>query len=746
MSENNKNDKMNEANIDETKVLSLAEIDAQMKDAYKLLHQQDKKADKIKNAKDEKNHAICDKEMNQESQELDTDTTVENTDLQAVNHQPQDKDALTAKETSASQEAVQVDQEKDFDAMIKQPESEAMLDENKEAMKENDSKEQSSDNSSDHKDSDLTEKDTETEASANEGEVSQPSAAEADAEQTDEATDSENIHTPNTDADLPTNVSSVKTDNHQTDKEQTVSETAKTPITLEEKRRKQRESKMTIEERRKRQQEDPKSLEKKSFITKYWMQANGVDFSFMVLLVISELLNVYFSFQIMRYIKATAAIWSFLLITLLLIGCLLLTAKKRKFGLFCNGMMAVLLLFGSVAAYRSARFSNKVFDNTESETVMIVAKKDAAIEADDDFTDKKLASVKFEAEINKLGEILLADKGKQGYITQEFTSYQDAYDSLMKGKSDIMIYTLQMEQRLAEADIHSNENIKILFERKRERKAVKAKAVDITKDSFNVLVSGVDLTSKNINEKGSSDVNILLTVNPKTKKMIMQTIPRDSWAPLTCSDNLHTKLTYAGAYGGIDCSINTIEKMYGITVNYYLKINFQGVMDLVDAIGGITVNNDIAFCTPYKDRYDTERETCFHVGENRLDGAQALIYARVRKLFSDGDIERGRHQMEVINGIIREFKQAPSMGKINSLLGAVENNFTTNLSESEIIDAFQLFMSMKDHIDDIPTYTMEGEMLWNNDEITNEYLYYFYPKDGQVDLLKARIHDIMKQK
>ena len=102
--------------------------------------------------------------------------------------------------------------------------------------------------------------------------------------------------------------------------------------------------------------------------------------------------------------------------------------------------------------------------------------------------------------------------------------------------------------------------------------------------------------------------------------------------------------------------------------------------------------------------------------------------------------------MEVINGVVREFKQSPSMGTINSLLGAVENNFTTNLSESDIVDAFQLFMLMKDSVDDITSYTMEGEMLWNNDEITNEYLYYFYPKDDQMQLVKDRIDEVMNGK
>lgn len=654
MSDNS--NKINEEIMDETKVVPLAEIDAQMKDAYKLLNQQheEKANDKQKEA------AAVEKQL--AADHIDNVASVDSIK------------ALQAKDTAIDDAEKTGEHTLDSPQWIEDEPSKESQTVNMESLKEGISNESKADES---------------------------------------------------------------------DLEVVGKEAENKPLTLEEKRRRQRESKMTIEERRKLQRDNPHSLDKKSWFTQYRYQANGIDYGFTALLVISELLNIYLSFQIMRYMKGITAICFFVIVTLILFGCFYLTAKKRKYGFICNGILAVTLMLGSIAAYRGARFSNKVFDNTESETVMIVAKKDADIDASSDFTDKKLATVKFEAEINEFAESLLADKGKQGYLTQEFTSYQDAYKSLMNGKSDIMVYTLQMEQRLAENDIQSKEHIKVLFEKKRERKAVESKSVRISEDPFNVLVSGVDLTSKNINEKGSSDVNILVTVNPKTKKMIMQTIPRDSWAPLTCVNDQHTKLTYAGAYGGIDCSIKTLEKMYGITINYYLKINFQGVMDLVDALGGITVNNDIAFCTPYKDRYEVERETCFHVGENRIDGAQALIYSRVRKLFTDGDIERGRHQMEVINGVVREFKRSPSMGTINSLLGAVENNFTTNLSESDIIDAFQLFMSMQDRLDDISAYTMEGEMLWNNDEITNEYLYYFYPKEGQVELFKSRINDIM---
>ena len=100
--------------------------------------------------------------------------------------------------------------------------------------------------------------------------------------------------------------------------------------------------------------------------------------------------------------------------------------------------------------------------------------------------------------------------------------------------------------------------------------------------------------------------------------------------------------------------------------------------------------------------------------------------------------------MAVINGVIQEFKKSPSFTYLNSLMDAVENNFTTNLTEDEIITALEIFLSMRDELSHIESYTMNGEMRWNDDEVTGEYLYYFYPYEGELDLVKERIENIQR--
>lgn len=534
----------------------------------------------------------------------------------------------------------------------------------------------------------------------------------------------------------------ANTQDSEKEKEEAIPTHTISPLTLEEKRRQQRMSKMTIEERRKLQRENPKALERKPLFLQYVKQANRIDYSFMALLVIAELLNFYVSFQMMRYFKIVTVICTFVAITMLLIGCLLVTAKKRKIGFVCNGIVLVMLLIGGMIAYRGARFYHKVFADTEVETVMIVAKGDADISASSDFNNKKLATVKYETQANEFVEQLLADKNKLGCLTQEFYSYQDAYNSLMNNKSDIMVYTPQMEQRFREYDIDSRSNIKVLFERERVLEAVKAKKVNIKREAFTILISGTDLSSGNHNEKGSTDVAVLATINPKTKKMLLHTIPHESRIALTCANNKQTMLGNAGAYGGIGCTVDSLEKLYGITINYYVKINLKGIMDTVDVLDGITINSDSAYCTTYKDRYNVEQQVCFHQGENRIDGAQALLYSRMNQLSNSDKIKRERHQMEVLRAIGDELSHSLSMSTANKLLTVAENHLTTNFSSTDIISLIQLLKAIKVR----DAYVLEGEMLENKDEITNESSTYFYPDNGQVKLVKQRIQDIIEEK
>jgi len=264
-------------------------------------------------------------------------------------------------------------------------------------------------------------------------------------------------------------------------------------------------------------------------------------------------------------------------------------------------------------------------------------------------------------------------------------------------------------------------------------------------DPFTILISGVDSANRNGNEKGSSSLNILATINPRTKKLLLQTIPSESRISLECVENKHTRLAYASAYGGMASSIDSLEKLYGVTINYYVKINLNGIEDTVDALGGITVNNESLSCVPYKDSNNTTKQACFQLGENHLDGAQALAYSRINQLYSDGEIKQN-HLTAVIAAIIKECDHSLSIGTMYAFTNIAEDNLSTNISSSQFFTLLTLLKRIKADPTHITSYHIEGEILSHKDEIINEKMNFFYPKNGAVALVKKRIQEISENK
>lgn len=207
--------------------------------------------------------------------------------------------------------------------------------------------------------------------------------------------------------------------------------------------------------------------------------------------------------------------------------------------------------------------------------------------------------------------------------------------------------------------------------------------INITSHPFVVYLSGIDTRDvSTIKDKGLSDVNMMVAINPKTKKVLMVNIPRDYYVGLWGDPDKLDKLTHAGSHG-IDCSIKTVEAIFDIKADYCVKVNFKSVVDIVDALGGITVNSEFKFTS---DASLSGKFYDFNVGENFLKGDQALAFARERKSFQKGDIQRGIHQQVIIKAIFNKLI-SPSIlnpAKLNDVLKAITSNMKTNISGSDI--------------------------------------------------------------
>ncbi len=208
-----------------------------------------------------------------------------------------------------------------------------------------------------------------------------------------------------------------------------------------------------------------------------------------------------------------------------------------------------------------------------------------------------------------------------------------------------------------------------------------SKEVDITKNSFNIFISGIDTYGK-ITSVSRSDVNMLVTINPKSHKILLTSIPRDYYVKLNgISTTYKDKLTHAGIHG-IDTSVKTVEDLLDTDINYYAKVNFTSLISLVDTLGGITVNNDKEFRAYYIE--DEVINYYFKKGEINLNGKQALAYSRERKSLPLGDIERNKHQAQVLEAIINKAISKQIITKYNNILSSLENKVTTNMKNHTI--------------------------------------------------------------
>ncbi len=191
-----------------------------------------------------------------------------------------------------------------------------------------------------------------------------------------------------------------------------------------------------------------------------------------------------------------------------------------------------------------------------------------------------------------------------------------------------------------------------------------------TRKGFNVFISGID-TYGDIQTQSRSDVNIVASVNPDTRKVLLTTIPRDSYVSIALGGNDGMdKLTHAGNYG-VESSMKTVARLLDTDIDAYLRINFTSFMKSIDTIGGITVSNPRTF---------TIDGVTFPAGKVELDGKRALLFSRERKSLEGGDVDRGKNQQRVIEGVINKMSRVRSISDFEALLSMVGTSVQTNIS------------------------------------------------------------------
>ena len=336
--------------------------------------------------------------------------------------------------------------------------------------------------------------------------------------------------------------------------------------------------------------------------------------------------------------------------------------------------------------------------------------------------------------IQKLIADIKTSQSKELTVEQS-TSYLAAYKSLVSGEAKAIVLNSVFENIIESEYPDYASKIRKIYT-KNITKEVAAPKVSKNK-SFNVYVSGID-TYGPISSVSRSDVNILMTVNRDSKKILLTTTPRDSYVPIADGgNNQKDKLTHAGIYG-VDSSIHTLENLYGVDINYYVRLNFTSFLKLIDLLGGVDVYNDQEF---------TSRHGKFHfpVGNVHLDSEQALGFVRERYSLADGDRDRGRNQQKVIVAIIQKLTSTEALKNYSDIIQGLQDSLQTNMPIETMMDLVNSQLesggSYKVNSQDLKG---TGQMGLPSYAMPDSNLYMMEIDDSSLAVAKSAIQDVME--
>lgn len=411
------------------------------------------------------------------------------------------------------------------------------------------------------------------------------------------------------------------------------------------------------------------------------------EMAFIVLLLYTKLISV-------KYIGVISAV---VLVFLLLVYLLVRKARKKiRFiiGVVLSVLILAVLGTGSLYIYKTVSALDTITGvNKDVTKINVYVKEDDPAqkladasgytfgilsELDRDNTDQALQQMYYELgsdvqtnEYSGLSE--LADSLNNGttgaiILNQAYLDVLDEMDNYSSFSSQLReIASLQVETVVQRKTPQVTEATGSTTETSDNSSADAA----VTDEVYTIYVSGID-TRGEMTASSRSDVNIILTVNTRTKQILMISTPRDYFVPLSISNGVPDKLTHAGIYG-VNVSMDTLNMLYDININYYFRLNFAGFEKIIDALGGITVNSDYEFDSQNTKGYH------FNKGENHLNGEQALVFTRERYAFKEGDRQRGRDQMAVIQGVVDKATQPAFLKNYLSVMDSLDGCFETNV-------------------------------------------------------------------
>ena len=419
---------------------------------------------------------------------------------------------------------------------------------------------------------------------------------------------------------------------------------------------------------------------------------------------------------------------------LLGVGIFFLMRNAQKVRLIVSHIISlvisIMLVIGCMAVSQgNSAIQGLTSDHTQTNRISLYVLDDSSYQELSDLKNQSIeANVNDEhmAEaidaLNK--EVALSIQGQEDYVQMS----NDLYDQKTAG-----IYMNEAQSALFDEiheDFHEKTRVLYTYEITEEVEDF-SKDVSVTQNAFNVFISGIDTTGP-VSTVSRSDVNMIVTVNPQSKKILMTSIPRDYYVTLA-NMGQKDKLTHAGL-AGVENSVKTLENFLGIDINYYARVNFTSLIQMVDALGGIEVYSD-----------QDIPKLGIHEGINDMGGKKALSFSRERYSYKNGDNHRVQNQQKVLEAMINKMMSPAIITNYSSILDHIDGCFETNMTSDEITSLIKMQLSDMSSWD-IQQIQLQGHgaMLTGGAYMPGNRLYYMIPDEDSVSQCVAQIKEVQE--
>lgn len=385
----------------------------------------------------------------------------------------------------------------------------------------------------------------------------------------------------------------------------------------------------------------------------------------------------------------------------------LLNLLQRKYkGLIITTLISILL---TVIFFVGSYYINYIYKNLDGmqENEKIIYTTYLITLKDNSFNEESKIGIinkTIDNDNHELSTKLYKNK-KLDNDTAQYNDYIKMIGDLYNGNIEAIFvpgnYVTLFKNEEGFGNIASDTKIIYEYSEKRQNEDLNLVSDKDFNEPLTFLFLGVDSEGDGLNANAAfnGDTLMLMSFNPKTLDAILLSIPRDTYVPITCNHDNYAKINSSAAYG-TSCVISTINNLLGINIDYYVKINFKGVVDLVEAVGGVEVNVEAPsymadkyggkVCEQNSDRKFGDKLVCMNPGMQTLNGEQALAYARCRHMYIGSDLDRVKHQQQIVEALANKAMHFSSIKEFQNILNAVSKNIATNMDTDTILSGYNV--------------------------------------------------------